>query len=165
RFSIHKRLHAEADAIDSITNQYIEHGLRKRAWRTFHRDLSFGMNVDILPNGDKDAFQLCYIQKSWSASTEVGRIDAALEEPDDLLHSLFGRSYFAAQAVHVFVKDQSRKDVRCEIAVCALRAAKGHGNVQSKRHLYDYRAFSTQPSAFSQFRLFDGLPESCWNKC
>jgi hypothetical protein len=45
-----------------------------------------------------------------------------------------------AQARDILLKHRTGKDVGREVAVAALRPAKGDGNVQSERHLYDYRS-------------------------
>jgi hypothetical protein len=45
-----------------------------------------------------------------------------------------------AEAHDILLKHRTRKDIGCEVAVGALRPAKGDGNVQSERHLYDYRS-------------------------
>ena len=78
-FRLDEALHPEADPVDSTANQCRDHVLRKRSGRAFDGDLNIRSQFEILPNVDKNAFQLCYIQESRRAATEVNGINCALE--------------------------------------------------------------------------------------
>src|SRR6266496_1392528 len=138
-FAIHKRLHAQADAIDSAAVENFHYRLGKRAGRAFHCNLGISLHLEILPNSDKDAFQLCYIQNSWSAAAEINGINRALDGATHLCCGLLSAGDFVAQADYIFFEYRPRKYIRRKVAVGALGAAKRNGNVQSKRHLYDYQ--------------------------
>ncbi|SRR6266536_2680185 len=138
-FAIHKRLHAQADAIDSAAVENFHYWLGKRTGSAFYGYLGISLYLEILPNSDKDAFYLCYIQNSWSTATEINGINRALDGPAHLFCGLLSAGDFIAQADDIFFEYRARENARGEVAVSTFGTAKRNRNVQSKRHLYDYQ--------------------------
>src|SRR6266496_1077111 len=148
-FLIDERLHSQADAVHAALHQSFAHRLGKRARRALYGDFRAGLDGEILPNGDKDVFELCYIQESGSAAAEVDGIHRAIERTTPTqakggferatLCVLSGMLDLGAQARNVLFEHRPGKDIGGEVAIRALRPAKRDGNVQSERHLYDYR--------------------------
>jgi hypothetical protein len=148
---IYERLHSQADTIHFTANKHSKHFFGERSRGAFHRDLGIGRDFEILPNSDKDAFQLCYIQESGSATAKIDRVNRVVDESAHLARGFGGTGNFGAQSRNISFEHSARKNVGSEIAVAALRFAKGDGNVQSERHLYDYLpAIGIQHSAFGQ---------------
>ena len=57
-FVVYERLHSQADAVYARMGQSFDLLFRKRARRAFHCDLSLRLQKEILPNRDKNTFQL-----------------------------------------------------------------------------------------------------------
>jgi hypothetical protein len=118
------------------------------------------MNVEVVPNRDKNVFQLFYSQECRGSAAEVDGVGSPFERSAHLFCGFRGLLDFGAQSRNELFEHCTRKDVGSKVAVGALGPAKRHGNVQSERHWYDYRSRSTgqvavsnQHSGFSQEEL------------
>src|SRR5258708_38355835 len=83
----------------------------------FHRDFSACGRGEILPNRDKDTFQLCNIQKCGSAAAEVDGVHSAVEQTARLVSLLGCLLNLGAHPSNVFFEHCARENIGGEIAV------------------------------------------------
>ncbi len=128
---VHERLHAQAHAIDAAAEQRFQNLVGDGAGRALDGDLGCGLDVEVVADRPKQAFQLVRREHRRRAAAEVDRIHAAFEIATELLRNTLGSFNLRAHLLDVPVKQRARKYSRGKVAEAALGAAERYRDVNS----------------------------------
>jgi hypothetical protein len=135
---IDERLHAQAHAIHPAALQRLNHSRSQRAWSTFNRNLGACLDLKIFRNRDKQSLQLRHIEYSRSSAAQVDGVDDPVGASAHLCYSRVVTFHVSAYAIYIALEDGARENIRSKVAIAALGATEGHGDIKAERHLNDY---------------------------
>src|SRR5258708_6238144 len=129
--AVHKRLHAEADAIHPLPQQFVERLVRKLYRRTLERNLCVAGNIELPAQMLKDLSELLPRQQAWRSTPKVNGIDSLRQRGRNVLRSGARSPNLIAQPVHILLHPFRTEDPRSEVAEGALRLTERNRDVDA----------------------------------
>ena len=120
RFFVHKRLHAQADAVYPARDQRLDDWIGQRTRRTLHRDLRFGKNLEFLPYRKEKLLQLFRRQQARRSAAHINGINRLRYLCALLRRIRAKRSHILTDPLHVAPHLPRGKHARSKVAISAL---------------------------------------------
>src|SRR5579863_10248302 len=106
----------------------------KRGRGALDGDLSIWAQRKILSQRFKQLPKLRLTKNVGGATAEINRIELWRKDRAQSACERLAACHISTDAVNVTLHSLFRKNIRCEIAVAAFRAAEGHRNIGPERH-------------------------------
>ena len=133
RFAIDEGLHTQTHAVDARGNQRVEGFVGNLTRRALDRDFGIHIEMEIRSYGGEEMVNQVRSKQAGGSTAQVNRVDTPGQIHIDLPGPHAGRLEIADEAADITRVLAGRINARGEVAVGALRPAKGDGDIDPKR--------------------------------